>query len=462
MVESISKEINPDKHEYLLEGLEWKYQQETDYKVYYSGSHINSDFIQVYVPNHPYRDQNGHTKAVIYLHGFALCMPKFYEQHLQELVQKGYYVFFPGFQKSNYPENPDSENKQSENDQEKLLDWSATIKFIQKTYKHFSEGNLKSVLRKIIVAAIRVRLVVAIFIIIGLISLTYYFVDHRYGKHLINLIRTVRYSLFQSPSAWIDQAITTTDSAWQMLCQHNPQLTKETTDFYLFGHSLGGLLALSWISYLKNKPELKSQFYPQQIIVADPAPSTILGIPKTVTLVLQLFNSRLIRGAIDIQKTGNDLDVPVAILHGDDDKLVKAKVWDKPGLFKQKSNFDYIGSVDKKIYFSLSDKSHNLFAVHNQAVTDTTYFKDALFEKFGGVKHGANAYNREYIWSALDLVIENQVKASDLLDKFPLKTIKVVDNLPKNSLNIKLVIITVLLLITFSGLGYFLYSQVIV
>ncbi|MGF1672825.1 MAG: hypothetical protein ACFCUV_03965 [Rivularia sp. (in: cyanobacteria)] len=469
MVKSMPPKIDIPSQNNLLKNPQWQCEEKPNYKVYQSGSHINSNFIQVYVPNHPYRDENEKTKAVIYMHGFALCMPKFYEQHLKELVEKGYYVLFPGFQKSDYPNNPDSDEKISDKKQTELVNWSAVIEFIRETFKHLSKGRIISVLRRIIVAGVRIRLFLAISLIIGLISVTYYFVDRRYGKHLIKLIRTVRYSLLQSPLTWIDNAIKTTDNAWKMLCNKDSQLAETNTDFYLFGHSLGGLLALSWISYLKkennkdkDKTEFKFKFYPQQIIVADPAPNTILGIPKTVNLVLQLLNSRLTRGAIDIKKTGLDIDVPVAILHGDDDKLVKASAWDKPGLFSKKSNFDYIASTDKKIYFALSDKQEQLFAFHNQAVTDTTYFKDALFKKFGGVKHEANAYNYEYIWSGLNLVIENQVKASELLEKFPLKTIKVVDKLPKKALNIKLILITVLSLMALSGFGYFLWSQAII
>lgn len=463
MVKSIPPKIDIPLDNYLLKNNDWECEEKLNYKVYQSGSHIKSNFIQVYVPNRPYRDEKGKTKAVIYMHGFALCMPKFYEQHLEELVEKGYYVLFPGFQKNNYPDNLDSNEKISDKKQTELVNWSEVTKFIRDTSKHVSKGRVRTVLRRIIVAAFKIRLFLAISLIIGLISLTSYFVGHRYGKHLIKLIRTVRYSLFQSPLTWIENAVTTTDDAWQMLCKKDSQLAETNTDFYLFGHSLGGLLALSWISYLKKENiQLYKKFYPQQIIVADPAPNTISGIPKTVTFVLQLLNSRLIRRAIDIKKTGVDIDVPVAILHGDDDKLVKAAAWNKPGLFSKKSNFDYIASADKKIYFSLSDKQEDLFAFHNQAVTDTTYFKDALFRKFGGVKHQANAYNHEYIWSGLNLVIENQVKASELLDKFPLKTIKVVDKLPKKALNIKLVLIAVLSMMGLVGLGYFFWSRGII
>ncbi|GAB1545198.1 hypothetical protein NUACC21_78740 [Scytonema sp. NUACC21] len=428
MIESITSNnalIIPD---YLVETSQWECEDKPNYKIYRSGSHLKSNFIQLYVPNNPYYDEQGKTKAVIYMHGFALCMPKFYEQHLQELVKKGYYVFFPDFQKSNYPNDVKTDETLSE--KEDLVDLSEVIKFIEETYKLISKGRVKSVLRKITVAAINIRFFLALSLIIGLIATIYYFVDRKYGKHLIKLIRTVRFSLFDSPLQWIGNAVQSTEEACQMLHHKDSNFKIEETDFYLFGHSLGGLLSLSWISYLNNQSKDKSKFYPKQIVVADPAPSTSLGIPKTVMFVLQLFKSKFTTGAVDIKRTGYCINVPVAILHGDDDKLVKPKVWYKPSLFNKKSNFDYIESEEKKIYFSLSDKANGLFAVHNQAVTDTTYFSDNLFRKFGGSKHQADAYNYEYIWPALDLVIEKQFKASELLDKFPLEKIKVVDKLP--------------------------------
>lgn len=41
---------------------------------------------------------------MLYLHGFALCMPSFYENHLLALAAEGSIVFFPDFQRSDYPD----------------------------------------------------------------------------------------------------------------------------------------------------------------------------------------------------------------------------------------------------------------------------------------------------------------------------------------------------------------------
>ena len=91
---------NPDT------SIKWEYIQKEGYKIYQSGSHIKGNFIRVLAPDSPYHDQQGKIKVIVYLHGFALCMPRFYEKHLEVLAAKGgYYVFFPDFQKSDYPED---------------------------------------------------------------------------------------------------------------------------------------------------------------------------------------------------------------------------------------------------------------------------------------------------------------------------------------------------------------------
>ena len=75
---------------------------EDQYFVYQCGSHADGTYIRVYVPEAAEKFGKK-LKAILYLHGFALCMPSFYEDHLVELVKQGYIVFFPDFQRSFYP-----------------------------------------------------------------------------------------------------------------------------------------------------------------------------------------------------------------------------------------------------------------------------------------------------------------------------------------------------------------------
>jgi hypothetical protein len=58
-------------------------------------------------------------------------------------------------------------------------------------------------------------------------------------------------------------------------------------------------------------------------------------------------------------------------------------------------------------------------AFHNQAVTSTKYYDDDLFRSFGGVKHGANAYNTAWIWPALTALFQDRVPPAELLNNLP-------------------------------------------
>jgi hypothetical protein len=434
------------------------------YKIYQSGSHKEGNFIQVFVPDIPYRDAAGKLRLITYLHGFALCLPKFYQDHLEILAKKGYYVVFPDFQKSFYP---DDITNQVSAEKTPLSFWFNILRNVLSKWKKFNlEDALQSDRRTKIGPVVRklvkptpfkyLRISLALIVLILLIRL----LNLRYGKHLIQLISTVALSLAHSPVEWIQQAIDLTDAAWQKLGQDTPDLAKSEFDFYVFGHSLGGLLSLSWPIYLE---ENQQAFFPKQIITADPAPSTEMGIPQTVLWILKLFFSPFAQQPINIRKIGSQLTVPIGILHGVDDKIVKPGAWVDRSFWQQSSNFDCIASKQKKIYFSLSNSENNppLVAFHNQAVTDTTYFDDALFAKLGGVKKKPNIYNYQYIWSGLDLVVTNQAEVNQLLSKFnqPGSPLVVTDTLPEKPTNFTKIAIALLGGLSLLALGYWFWQS---
>ena len=421
------------------ERVTWTDQQKKNgYTVYQSGKHLQGNFIQVFVPNEPRYDAQGRVRLITYLHGFALCLPKFYEKHLESLAQHGYYIFFPDFQKSDYPDDIEQEDLVPSQDKKHLYFWYQMAMDIIMQRSEPSTDNIvnqqgkANELYRILEAPTQPNayqcffIALSLIVIISAVRLIYWF-NPKQSKHLVKLISTVGLSLLYSPTEWLKSSIRRTSKAWNAICQDNPDLKEREFDFYVFGHSLGGLLALSWPAYVTDR-----KFYPKQVLTADPAPSTEMGIPGIAILILKLFRSPFTLTPITIQNTGPQLQVPVGILHGVDDTLVKPQTWVKPALFRTQSNFDYIASSKKKIYFSLSEKQHQppLIAFHNQAVTDTTYFDNELFNNFGGVKEEPNAYNYQYIWPALQLVVENQVDANDLFNKFPLKTIHVSETLP--------------------------------
>jgi len=462
--------------------LEWKLISKKDgYAIYQSGSHKQGNFIQVFAPDTPYRDAEGKLKLITYLHGFALCLPKFYEAHLEDLAKRGYYVFFPDFQQSDYPDEIESEKLYKANKEKPHLRvWFSelynTVKDVNSKRNRFQfegfDSNQQKKSRK--VPKIKgklpqpnrfqhLRVCLALVVFIVFVKFIYSWFNRKYGKHLINMISSVAWSLRHQPSDWIENAIALTEQAWQKLCDDNAALAQEKIDFYVFGHSLGGLLALSWPAYHCNS-KTSQNFFPKQVITADPAPNTEMGIPLIAIWILKLFKVPFAEAPITIAQTGSKLNIPVGIMHGADDKIVKPESWIKPSLFKKQANVDYIVSQQKKIYFSLSNNEPSkppLVAFHNQAVTDTTYYDDALFDNFGGVKEEPNDYNFQYIWAGLNLVVEDQVRADELLDKFPLRTIEVTDTLSPNPSLLKAIAILMAVL-ALLGLGYWLWHFEIV
>lgn len=162
---------------------------------------------------------------------------------------------------------------------------------------------------------------------------------------------------------------------------------------YGFGHSLGGLLSLSLPALpALIGPDAASPWEPQVILACDPATSTEMGIPGFAIALLKLFGSPFTAEPLRIQGTGACLRQPVAILHGLADTLVPPQQWDPQGSY---GAYAAIHSHEKALFFASSNPQYNppLLAFHNQAVTSTKYYDDDLFRYFGGVKHGANAYN---------------------------------------------------------------------
>ncbi|NEO80553.1 alpha/beta hydrolase [Moorena sp. SIO4G3] len=318
----------------------------SEYKCSIFGTHSNGDYIKAYIPCTPYQDDPNdpniqNFKAVIYLHGFALGIPKIYETHLLHLVKQGFFVFFPDYQHDDYKDD-----------------------------RIFRIGNM------------------------------------------IELIKTVVKSLNYSPEEWIKGAIKSTSDAFKKVevsTTTKKTLNDSNVDVYLFGHSLGGLLALSWPHYLSQEDqEVQQKLNPLQVIAADPMSDSLSDLPDIVTPDIDsknlTSNLPFFENPISIENTGHSLTMPVAILHGQDDHIITLDSWTEP--------FQAIASPNKKIYFSQTDDhgEPNLLANHNQCVTNTSaLLYDRLANLLGGSKSEADNLNWCYIWSALDQVIRGTV-----------------------------------------------------
>ena len=417
------------------ETVQWHEEQKESYKIYWSGSHREGDFVQAYAPDP--MPQTDKAKIIVYLHGFALSLPQFYNDHIETLVRAGYYVIFPDFQQSTYPDPGDTEKERSHSGVWFSLLGTAIVALIQrkraaKTAEFSDRCRSRKLSNPTSFKQLRVSL--ALVSIFGLIYLVYSIIDRIYGKNLLKLLSTVGLSLLNRPAEWADNAIDLSEAALNKMAETYPILTQSDPEVVVFGHSLGGLLALSWPTFLNAD---QTRLKPLQVFTADPAPSTELGIPSFAIWILKLFRVPFATQPLLIKNTGKNLTVPVAILHGADDKIVRPQTWVKPALFQSQPNFDYIASTAKKIYFSLSEKQKEppLVAFHNQAVTDTTYYDNALFKNFGGVKEDPNAYNFQYIWPWLQGVIAQHVQPDQPLTQFPPETIQITETLPNKGVN---------------------------
>lgn len=413
--------------------------QRDGYAIYQAGKHAEGTFIRVYIPDGATQPGTP-LQTITYLHGFALCMPSFYEQHLEHLVLQGYIVFFPDFQRSCYPNTPpdgDIPDPVQPDEFNHLGHWYAVATHLPgerdrllsavetpqlpdhgETVERLGPGFSAPV-------ASDVRGVAKALVMMILILKVWSWFRKEYAKHLIHLLSTVAISLFHQPTESLDNAILLTQKTWDDLCDRFPHWHDSSPESFAFGHSLGGLMALSLPFGYHNKTD--QRFFPTKIVVADPAASTEMGIPGFAIALLKLFHAPFTNAPISVIETGQRItNTPVVILHGSADQLVKPQTW-RNAQGKNNQNFDRIGTSDKQVYFSDSnvEKDPSLIAFHNQAVTSTQYYDDGLFENFGGVKDGPNAYDFDYVWPGTQLIFTNKATPQTLLSKLNSTTFEI-------------------------------------
>lgn len=403
-------------------------------RIYQRGQHCQGDFIRVYVPRQA-ENPGCELRMILYLHGFALCLPSFYEDHLRELTRQGWIVVFPDFQRSSYREEPLAGGERRGTAAGLFRGWGKSARRlitrdgatairledlpeeIASALRSGSEEAPAGALPELKVGDLRRVLLpwLLISLILGVIG----WFRRTYARNLGQLIGTVLLSLAYSPKQWLASAIAQTQRAWSDLAQLPlyAHWSGRTPLTYGFGHSLGGLLCLS-LPYGLEAAATPGPLQPRVLLTADPATNTEMGIPGFAIWLLKLFGAPFTADPLDIRESGSKLTLPVAILHGLDDTIVPPQLWaasDGSGAFAA------IASQQKALYFASSNRQRNpsLIAFHNQAVTSTQYYDDALFENFGGVKNGPNAYNSQWIWPALSALFNARATPADLLDHLP-------------------------------------------
>lgn len=403
-------------------------------RIYQRGQHCQGNFIRVYVPREA-ENPDCELRVILYLHGFALCLPSFYEDHLRELTRQGWIVVFPDFQRSSYREESLTGGERRGSATGLVRGWGKSTgrlitrdgeaavrpedlpEEIASALRSVSEAAPEGALPELKVGDLRRVLLpwLLISLILGVIG----WFRRTYARNLGQLIGTVLLSLAYSPKQWLASAIAQTQLAWSDLARLPlyAHWSGRTPLTYGFGHSLGGLLCLS-LPYGLESAATNGPLQPRVLLTADPATNTEMGIPGFAIWLLKLFGAPFTADPLDIRESGSKLTLPVAILHGLEDTIVPPQLWaasDGSGAFAA------IASQQKALYFASSNRQSNptLIAFHNQAVTSTQYYDDALFENFGGVKNGPNAYNSQWIWPALSALFNARATPADLLDHLP-------------------------------------------
>jgi hypothetical protein len=413
----------------------WQHRQDQAHhcSIFQRGRHRDGTFIRVFVPDAA-RQPGAELRVILYLHGFALCLPSFYEQHMLKLAEQGWIVLYPDYQRSSYREEPLGPAPAAGASAPAALSWGRTTRRLlrrkredalaeddlpQEMARASDEAELASALPALQVKDL--RRVLLPWLLIQLVLAVIGWFRRSYARNLGQLIGTVLLSLAYAPKHWLANAAVLAEQAWRDLArepqyQHWPS---QPPAVYGFGHSLGGLLSLSLPALpALIGPDAARPWEPQVILACDPATSTEMGIPGFAIALLKLFGSPFTAEPLRIQDTGPCLSQPVVILHGLADTLVPPQQWDPQG---SDGAYAAIRSHEKALFFASSNPQHNppLLAFHNQAVTSTQYYDDDLFRSFGGVKHGANAYNTAWIWPALTALFQDRVPPAELLNNLP-------------------------------------------
>jgi pimeloyl-ACP methyl ester carboxylesterase len=198
---------------------------------------------------------------------------------------------------------------------------------------------------------------------------------------------------------WINNALKSVSTAYGTV-----GFTDTTAlDTYVFGHSLGGLFALSW-PYFVQQENYPENMMPLQILVADPIPDTAAPqFPGRLGQIIEKFTD-----VIDVKVTGAALTMPVAILHGNDDWVVPKDSW--------KEKFPYIKTNQKKMFLSFTDQRGcpAMYSNHEQATVNTSFFPPLLALTVLDGVGTEDDLNWRYIWYGLDRVIRYGDRADQL------------------------------------------------
>ena len=129
------------------------------------------------------------------------------------MAKQGYYIFFPDYQKSDYPNFPKDTETYSDNRtlRATFRYWLFDVGVLLITLilrQKINTKELKKLIEDGILVALRFILGTLFFVVV--INIVFLF-NREYGKNLISMITTVIASLRSAPIEWLKQSVETTE-----------------------------------------------------------------------------------------------------------------------------------------------------------------------------------------------------------------------------------------------------------
>lgn len=172
----------------------------------------------------------------------------------------------------------------------------------------------------------------------------------------------------------------------------------DTSRITLYGHSLGGLLALSWCSEA-DAPE------PRNIVLANPCVDMTAAMPVEIPGMDWLMG--LFINQIDYVTRALDVYCPVMILTGNDDTI--APDWTAESLA-----YDSLVNASSRVVYKFFTDDHGdpeLAGDHMASISDDGWMPSWLMTFIGGDGE-VDAVDYRYYWAALDAALEGATSLS--------------------------------------------------
>ena len=189
---------------------------------------------------------------------------------------------------------------------------------------------------------------------------------------------------------WLNRAIDASNGALSRLGSR-----VEEDNITLYGHSLGGLLALTWSSVQNSEREAP---LPRNIVMANPSVEMSAAMPVPIPGMDWLMN--LFIDQLDYEEMAQSTTCPVIILTGDDDSIA-------PPWTVAQNAYNSLVNAESRVVFEFFTDDHGdpeLKGDHMASISDDGWMPSWMMTFIGGDGE-VDAVDYRYYWAALDAVL---------------------------------------------------------